>query len=207
MAATIIYDSLSGLHDVNVESINNGDVLVWVASTNSWNPRPYNDGSGNPSSMIMGNPVIGGQPLYVLYIDENGNLNQWQYLSQGMVKDLISDLGSKAPVDSPYLTGTPMAAPPDPSDSSLRIATTGFVHGQGFEQSVNKGQPYGYPSLDDRGQVPVEQLPSSIFGGVVLFPVAILDVDAPNGSLYKGFNHNNKLCYKDDGGVIHELYS
>ena len=47
--------------------------------------------------------------------------------AQAAAKEAEQTLASKAPINSPALTGTPTAPTPDTGDSSTRLATTEFV--------------------------------------------------------------------------------
>ena len=47
--------------------------------------------------------------------------------AQAAAKEAEQTLASKAPINSPALTGTPTAPTPDAGDASTRLATTEFV--------------------------------------------------------------------------------
>ena len=49
---------------------------------------------------------------------------------------VLATLGA-APIDSPTFVGTPTAPAPPGADSSLRLATTSYVKGQGYQTSAD----------------------------------------------------------------------
>jgi hypothetical protein len=57
-------------------------------------------------------------------------------ITEAQVINLPGDLGSKAPLASPALTGTPTAPTAGTGTNTTQIATTAFVLGQGFLTSV-----------------------------------------------------------------------
>lgn len=59
-------------------------------------------------------------------------------ISQSQVTDLTSDLGLKAPLASPVLTGTPEAPTPTTGDSTTAIATTAFVNNEIANDAILK---------------------------------------------------------------------
>jgi hypothetical protein len=73
-------------------------------------------------------------------------------IAEADVTGLVSDLGLKAPLASPALTGTPTAPTPSTADNSTKIATTAYVKAQtGFSSPLTtKGDIHTYTTTDAR---------------------------------------------------------
>jgi len=67
---------------------------------------------------------------------------------------------------NPATPATAGAMPAADKAKTNLITVTTPVNLDTAEQTTNKGQPNGYPSLDGSGLVPVSQLPSSVIGGI-----------------------------------------
>ena len=66
---------------------------------------------------------------------------------QSEVTNLVTDLGLKAPLASPNLTGIPVAPTPTTADNTTKIATTAFVKAQGYLTGApTDGNTYGRQS-------------------------------------------------------------
>jgi hypothetical protein len=91
-------------------------------------PIPWTDVSGKPATFPPTLPIdytagISGKPA---------TFPPTLPIAQSGVTNLTTDLGLKAPLASPALTGTPTAPTPTMADNTTKLATTEFVKGQNY---------------------------------------------------------------------------
>lgn len=119
------------LHNVSAQSPSNNDILAYNSSTNLWEKKQLSaingisgSGTNNEIAYFTGSSAIGS-----LSTSTYPSLTELSYV-KGVTSEIQTQIGNKANLASPALTGTPTAPTASVNTNTTQIATTAFVQTQ-----------------------------------------------------------------------------